>query len=81
MHSYYPAEHSKCLTTDTAEEVGTVDVGMDRMMSEATCNAVFPALYKELDRSVAFYNKRGHIQKADLGAHQRYVLGPTDADP
>lgn len=66
-------------TIGTGVEVGTMDVGMDRMLSEDRCNIVFPALYKELDRSVAHYETKGHIKTADLGTHATYAAASSQA--
>jgi len=46
---------------------GKVDVGMDRLMNEGTCQTVFPSLYKELDRVVQYYKQRGPVQMWELG--------------
>lgn len=57
-------------------EIGTIDVGMDRLMSQAQCDAVFPALYKELDRSVRYFEKHGLVNRRKLGAPRSQRLSP-----
>lgn len=58
-----------CAATPDVGNDGTKDIGMNRLLSEAQCNVVFPDLYKELDRSVAHYQAKGLITSVDLGTY------------
>lgn len=44
-----------------------MDLGLDRTLSEAECNAYYPGLYSGLRKQVEYYQKRGKITYDELG--------------
>ncbi|OAV98455.1 hypothetical protein PTTG_08520 [Puccinia triticina 1-1 BBBD Race 1] len=66
----------KVYQPDNGHDFGTA---MDRLMDQERCLALFPNLYQELDRAVAYHSSRGnvtiqHLDRAYQYSHARVLI-------
>ncbi|KAM0793496.1 hypothetical protein ACM66B_000935 [Microbotryomycetes sp. NB124-2] len=70
--STYSSLEQMCLTAPKDDRwnqhLEGYELGLDRHLTDAQCDDVFPGLYKEVDRTVEFWKAQGGVKLSDLDA-------------